>query len=325
MPAVTYKNIIKLLIGNPKVENPQKRVEDLTDPEDPAKSRAASGSARKGAAVPEKRYFQNSFAKGFTMIELIVGALIFGILSLILLSILTNGMHAVDRGKVAAQARENARQALDRMTSELRQGVPISYQQNGRIISSAVFLPNPYSLCGNSVIQKDADCSNTYIRPQGSNIIIFSQVIDSSSTDTKDLKQYRYVVYRAQANKLERLIYNVTDMTGTLQGLTLDTSGRWLPDSNFFNTTRPQEQGSLVELPRTEDLIKFTFTHRDVSNTQSMQYDFDAGKVLLDPLLYTLTITATQYDLNELKKNLTERNPIKIDLTSAVRVEGMSN
>ena len=264
-------------------------------------------------------------AKGFTMVEFIVGVLVFGILSLILFSILTNGMHAVDRGKVAAQARENARQPIDRITSELRQGVPIPYQQNGRIIPSPVFLPNPYSLCSSTVIQKDTACNDTYIRPQASNTIIFSQVIDSTSTDTKDLEQYRYVIYHAQANKLERLIYNVAGGAGELQGLTLDSSGRWLPDSNFFNTAQPQEQGFLVELPRTEDLIEFTFTHRDISNTQSMQYDFDTGKVLLDPLLYTLTITVTQYDLNELKKNITERNPVKIDLTSTVRVEGMSN
>lgn len=250
------------------------------------------------------------FKRGITLVELIMGILVLSIITLVLFEVITNSMAGYNRGRVAAQARENARQAIDRISQELRQGVPIPFQRNGRSVPSPVLSPNAYT------------------ETLGINLIVFSQVTSTGSLDTKQLSQYRYIVYRVnqtQTNTLERLIYNVDDGFGAPQGLTLDTiTGRW--GFNPALLTAPIGNAvPIVALPQTADTIVFTLTHQAVANTQSQILNFDPGKVLLDPLFYTLTVTVRQFDPNELKKAVAQRKPITIDLTSTVRIEGLSN
>lgn len=250
------------------------------------------------------------FKRGITLVELMMGILILSIITLVLLTLISNSMAGYNRGRVAAQARENTRQAIDRISQELRQGVPIPYQQNGRSVPSPVLSPNAYT------------------ETLGINLIIFSQVTGTGSLDTKQLSQYRYIVYRVnqtQTNTLERLIYNVDDGVGAPIGLTLNTTtGRW--DFNPALLTVPIGNAvPVVALPQAADTIIFTLTHQAVANTQSQILNFDNSRALLDPLFYTLNVTVRQFDPNELKKPVAQRNPITINLTSTVRIEGLSN
>lgn len=256
---------------------------------------------------------------GFTIVELMVAVLVFGILSTILVLLLRSGMRGYDRAHVASQAREFTRQAVERITGEIRQGVPLPIEQNGKAVFSSILLPHSYDPAIND---------GNYMRPQIDNInnnnsIIFTQVIEGAA-NTKDLTSYRYVVYRTQNNEIQRLIYNVVN-GGQPRGVTQDINGRWLPDGNFFNVTAPIEAMAVVKLPRIEDRISFTFKHLYLSETTTQQFNPDPAKPIFDPNLYTLTVRVRQFDLEELKKTENQRNPVQVELDSTVKVEGTFN
>lgn len=94
--------------------------------------------------------------RGFSLIELVLVAFLLGFVLLIFFYLFKTGLIASSKGQSAAQVRETAKLALDRMATELRQAIPIPGGSD--IPPPAVILPGPGGTL-TSIEQSSVGCS----------------------------------------------------------------------------------------------------------------------------------------------------------------------
>lgn len=256
--------------------------------------------------------------KGFTLIEVLIGVLLFLILLGLAYDLLFVGVKSSSKGLTLSQAQENTRTALDRVAGELRQATLLPVQNTGQF-ASPVILPSPYNVAG------AAGTNNTMIFAEVRTPPPFPDNLDST-------QNFAYVVYKARQNTLQRLVYTV-DQPGLVTLISNEKNWGEANILTFFNAKAPEQApANILSLPRPEDTVSFTISHPLLP---AGHIDTTTLGISFDRAFFNLNLSLVQYDQEGLRKATAGdradpeklkqvAKPAMINLTSRVQIQGSS-
>jgi prepilin-type N-terminal cleavage/methylation domain-containing protein len=208
--------------------------------------------------------------RGFTLVEIVVAALLLGIIGTIIVGLVVSGLRASARNQASIRCKENGKLVIETLEKEIAMAAPIQYYNR---MPSGVILPSAFTSNSGAahffglVTGESAD--NNY--RWSADRVIFSELNSSTTNNPPQLTDYRYVelcVPSTARNTLKRKVFEARNAGGD-QGIILSSSNDLGPDINYFNndanlvnTGGTPVDETLISLPYPRDRVTFRVKRR---------------------------------------------------------------
>ena len=292
--------------------------------------------------------------RGFTLIELILAMALFVALAGGLSYAIIRGLRAHEFETAYREASVSARNALDRLTEEMRTGYPILDvydKSNGKnLVPSAVWFPDSYGSTGSPFSKYDEKVVNVTGKNSTKAHVAYNRIIFTRPNPEKGLSSvdklegYVYVdwfIPTDKPNRLYRVVHTVNSdsykTTPTMiNGWSLYKYELASPDSyfgagsgsvgkNLAYTTTNVSDYIVAQLPGDNDVLSFAASHepiRGVYSYASTEGAANANGASYEPSLFKIRIKASVYTrgVQKVDKNDTDAfggtQDSKIDATN---------
>lgn len=188
--------------------------------------------------------------KGWTLVELLVAIMVFGILSTVIVSMISKGLKAYSRSRLMQEVRYDTNNAINLIKKDVENSITVMAPAAMNDLPSSIVLPNVYN-----EMEKIAPLENMTISTNGEtkNIIVLSTLKDDLENSTASTSDVRFITYYANKNILNRYVSNYNlGASATIENF--GTSS----DPLYLLKNWPMETGThVVELPGQLDKIEF--------------------------------------------------------------------
>lgn len=288
-----------------------------------------------------------SHSYGFTLIETLFAAAVFTMLTGFATWAVISGMRAQEFDRHVREAQTSTRNALNRLTDEMRSATVIPTSGLGRtLIPSGVLFPDSYGLEANypasgpfgadyPVGRVEKVGNDSYYYSQNRLIFTRPATADTSSEFVAGrLSQYVYIEYMIPANKPNVIWRRICQM-GSSGGATQNTypghyydaaNKQWLIDGDYFDegsgvTSSQTENWVVAKLPGDDDYYTLQVAHsRYVNPVTGIPSQEPRYYTNYDRNLYTVTLKATVFRRGYNKK-IDNALKSEVELKSQVRLQ----
>jgi hypothetical protein len=227
-----------------------------------------------------------------TLVEVLVSLALFGLFSLLMVSLITSSLRSYARGKCMQEVKAKTSMALRVVQEDISKAYLLPTIAAGSWIPSAILLPNPYGVASEAARDEGEGRARN-------RLVMSISSVEVHQMDVSDplpvLRFVEYVVEPERRNRLLRKTYLVKIDYRSFYGFKRDTMERWMVDDQYFTDGNLLNSSVLVELPGVNDTIDLEIER---PRLESKDYAFDT---LFDRRLFRLKCRMTLYmrdDLN---------------------------